>query len=61
MFSSFKRKNYTFCEKVKAALLAEIPVGCWMGVLGTSEHGPPFPKYINIWCFLKNIEVTFGS
>lgn len=57
MFSLFKRKNYTVCEKAKAAILVEIPVGCWMDLLGTAEHGPPFPKRINI-CFSKAIKVT---
>lgn len=57
MFSLFKRKNYTVCGKVKAAILVEIPVGCWMGLLGTAEHGPPFPKCINI-CFFKAVKVT---
>lgn len=62
MFPSFKRKNYIFWEKVKAAVLVEIALGCWLRLLGTAQHGPLCPKCI-ICCFVcfvffKDIEVT---
>lgn len=45
-------------------MLVEIAVGCWLGLLRTTEHGPPCPKCI-IWGldlkYPKDITGTFKN